>query len=368
MLVPLDNSLVTCSMFNTTLTYSIVGRMTKRRARPERKTQKPGRFRSADAESEPEPESSSITPPTGSLNPVMQEALGAIMARLDRMQEQINAQAAVPPKIDAQAAAAPTRQPSPTSDQDDEDSESEHDIAPPPTRKMRRAGTTACDSPAAFQEALQPLSSITGESDEETCAPTHTPHAPVSAFGSLVGDTVTLKLRAKIIANRFVELADLLPHSSHQKAEEFGFKANAGDNTGAFVHKQSLHNLPILQWVEAFDNFSAVYLDRAQTKLDSVFLAKSMMTYKRNIMNLKKMRYDWRAYDRNFRMDMEMQPIPWSANRHDLLIQYQPQPESTSQLFRGKYTGQNTESKPLGKGRNVQARQGKSIPVGYCLS
>ena len=40
------------------------------------------------------------------------------------------------------------------------------------------------------------------------------------------------------------------------------------------------------------------------------------MTYKRNIMNLKKMNYDWHAYDWHFRMDMEMQPIPWSANRH----------------------------------------------------
>ena len=102
-------------MFNTTLTYSIMGRMTKGRARPVRKTQKPGRFRSADAESEPEPEPSSSTPPTGSLDPVMQQALGAIMAHLDGMQEQIN----------AQAAAVPTRQPSPTRDQDNEDSESD---------------------------------------------------------------------------------------------------------------------------------------------------------------------------------------------------------------------------------------------------
>ena len=269
MLVPLNNSLVTCSVFNTTLTYSIMGRTTKGSARPVRKTWKPGRLRSADAESEPEPEFSSSIPPTGSLDPAMQEALGAIMARLDGMQEQINAQADAPPKIDVQAA-APTRQPSRTRDQDDEDSESDPNIAPPPVRKRRRAGTAACDSPAASQGALQPLSSITGESDEETCAPTHTPHVPVSAFGSLVGNTVTLKLRAKIMANQFVELADLLPHSSRQKAEEF----------------------------------AAVYLDWAQTKEDSVFLAKSMMTHKRNIMNLKKMNYDWHAYDRHFRMDM----------------------------------------------------------------
>ena len=193
----------------------------------------------------------------------MQQALAAIMACLDGMQEQINAQAAAPHKIDTQAAAAPIRQPSSTRDQDDDDSESDHDIAPPPSRKRRRAGTAARDSPVAFQGALEPLSSITGESDEETCAATQTPHALVSALGSLVGDKVTLKIRAKIMANRFVELADLLPHSSRQKAEEFAFNAKAGDNTGAFVRKQSLHNLPILQWVEAFDNFSTVYLDRA---------------------------------------------------------------------------------------------------------
>ena len=144
------------------------------------------------------------------------------MAWLDGIQKQNDAQAAVPSKIDAQAA-VPIRQPSSTRDQNDEDSESGHDILPP-SKKRCRAGTAVCDPTAASRGAHQPLASITGDIDEETSAPTHTPHAPVSVFGNLVDDTIIFKLRAKIMVNQFVELADLLPHSSRQKAEEYALR------------------------------------------------------------------------------------------------------------------------------------------------
>ena len=43
-----------------------------------------------------------------------------------------------------------------------------------------------------------------------------------------------IEIRTKIMANQFVQLADLLPYSIRKKSEEFAFKTSAADTSGAF--------------------------------------------------------------------------------------------------------------------------------------
>ena len=52
-----------------------------------------------------------------------------------------------------------------------------------------------------------------------------------------------IEIRTKIMANQFVQLADLLPYSIRKKSEEFAFKTSAADTSGAF-HLNCLQAVP----------------------------------------------------------------------------------------------------------------------------
>ena len=42
-----------------------------------------------------------------------------------------------------------------------------------------------------------------------------------------------------------------------------------------------------------------------------------------NIVNLRRLNYDWHKYDRHIRLDQTTKPVPWGTTRHNLLFQYQ---------------------------------------------
>ena len=112
----------------------------------------------------------------------------------------------------------------------------------------------------------QPLSSE-GESDNAQ-PPEYSfiPQTTTADFGNLVGQAVPVRNRAKILANQYVALADLLHQCSRQQVEEYFCWPDVNNGTGDYVRKRSVHNMPILQWVEAFNVFTVVYMGQAHSK------------------------------------------------------------------------------------------------------
>ena len=157
------------------------------------------------------------------------------------------------------------------------------------------------------------------DTDDEPPPPIHT------NFGHRVGETVTHKLKCKILANRFVVLYDLLPQYGLQRSEEPHHKSPARPKHAKY--------LTIFQWLEAFDIYSSVYLKGASTRKEAITLNRDLLTYKRNILSLRQQNYNWQDLDRHFRREQEVKPVAWSTVRQDLLLQYQ-RPASQSSNFR----------------------------------
>ena len=125
----------------------------------------------------------------------------------------------------------------------------------PPQARKRSARHSPSPEPSTSHQSL----SFEGESENAQTEYTFIPQTVIADFGSLVGEAVSAKVRAKILANQYVNLAELLSQYSRQQAEEYLFCPDANNGTGGHVQKQAIHNLPILQWVEAFDVFTAVF-------------------------------------------------------------------------------------------------------------
>ena len=185
--------------------------------RVSRQVNRPVRYCYSEAEDTTQPtvRAPSPEPPA----PNMEATLGAIMSRLDDMQRQIN---------ENKPASGPSHP--------EEDSV---DMSPPRARKR-----PARRSPSREPSTSHQLLSIEGESD--------TPQSPeytfilqttTADFGSLVGVAVSARVRAKILANQYVDLAELLPQYSRQQGEEYLFRPDANNGTGGFVRSLCVSNV-----------------------------------------------------------------------------------------------------------------------------
>ena len=367
------------------------------RGRTSRQTKRPLRYRDAEAEVEVPTQPTARDPSPEPTTPAMEATLGAIMSRLDDMQRQINESkslvATSPPRArKRQARRSPSPVPGPSHHEVDcvatspprarkrsarrspspvpGPSHYEVDSAAtsPPRARKRSARRSPSPEPSTSHQPL----SFEGESDNTQTEYTFIPQTATADFGSLVGEAVSAKVRAKILANQYVDLAELLPQYSRQQAEEYLCRPDANNGTGGYVRKQAIHNLPILQWVEAFDVFTAVYLGRAQSKEELASLTLGLLTYKRNIMNIKKQNYDWHSYDRQFRIEMEHRPISWAATRHDLLLQYRLQndrsPRGGNHSFRGRNNGPASSGPKQTSQGSLKTTEGHTLPLGHCLA
>ena len=177
-------------------------------------------------------------------------------------------------------------------------SSSEDSCSPPPDRtktshrKLRKLQT----------EGESPLSD--SDRDDNTDSDSILETTPDPAFGAMIGDSVQPSTRKKILANNFVELSDLLPRYSFNHPDEFILKQKDSSSGATFVRNKKKTLLPFNLWCEAFDIYSAVYVERAISTSQAIFISKGLLTYKRNISNLKKIGHDWQSYDRHFRRDM----------------------------------------------------------------
>ena len=108
-------------------------------------------------------------------------------------------------------------------------------------------------------------------------------------FGSIIGSSVNTKLRQKIISDKFVEMSDLLPQYYMQDSEEYvmQFKTKA-----TFVKNKPRKTLNFNQWIEAFDIYTSIYIERATSVHDSTKILRALLTYRKELTNMKKLQYN----------------------------------------------------------------------------
>ena len=199
---------------------------------------------------------------------------------------------------------------------------------------------------------------------------------PSISFGSISGSNVQEKLRKKILANKFIEMSELMPHyKSQPSSDEYTLKSSK-DNSPKWYKSRPKHDINIGQWFSAYNIFMAIYVERARTRGTMLKLLRSMLTYAQTIASLRRKNYDWAAYDRHFRSDRETSKESWATIRQDLLMQYKNeagQSRSYTSSRREQQPFRSSPSKSFGQAgrtgkKQPQSGDGNRVPFGYCFA
>jgi len=236
--------------------------------------------------------------------------------------------------------------------------------SPPRKRKIRRRSPTPDASAGeTTEEDVSGSDSDTSNSDTDY----EEYDKPMITFGTIVGQSVKDKLRQKILNNKYLEMAELLPNfKSNNKQDDSVTLKQDKNNAPRWVKSRPRCDINFGQWCEAFATFTSIHMERAKTRRAMLKLTRSLLTYQRKITALKKKNYDWAAYDRHFRSERETTKDSWATTRQDLLTMYQP---STQEHFRSQRanSGPQQRNQHQSKKRN-QTRDGIHIPAGYCIA
>lgn len=214
--------------------------------------------------------------------------------------------------------------------------------------------------------------SRSGTTRSRSCSPPGTMPSytrPIHSFGSLVGEGVDSKLRAKIIDGAFIELGELLP-DYRQRMPEDEYAIVQGAENAKLVKRSPKHQLNFTEWLEAFETYSMVLIESARSRNRIIHLVRTLTTYKRMLIELRRLGYDWLAYDRHFRLDLSKLNYSWATVRQDLLMLYQRHASSQYSFRPQRQTsnahGRSQATATPAKGLNT--KDGCTIPFGYCIA
>ena len=196
---------------------------------------------------------------------------------------------------------------------------------------------------------------VSDESDDE-------PKQPTTMYGHRVGETVSYKLKTKIMANRYIQFSDLLPQHGIRRSDTDEYHLTMKHRAISFVKNRPVRNLTIFQWMESFDIFTSIYISNAPTKSKCVKLTADLLTYKRNILSYRQQGYNWQDLDRHYRQEQEIKPIAWSTVRQDLLFQYINQSAESTPNFRFKPIAKHSQQK------QIRTADGTPLLVGFCAA
>jgi len=207
------------------------------------------------------------------------------------------------------------------------------------SHKRRRARSRSPSS--SPDDSSSSSSSSSGEDSDFAYTPAG------ASFGPVVGDTVTDKLKRKILNNTFIELGDLLPKCTNETDEML---AVTSDHQLKLKKKHNT-SISFTDWSEAFDIFTSIYVTIATSRSQAIALIKEMFSFKKIVRNLMRQGYNWAEYDRHFRKDRESVPCSWASVRYDLMTQYAPS-LTRPQSMPG--AGQSAQRPPV-------------VPLGFCI-
>ena len=200
------------------------------------------------------------------------------------------------------------------------------------------------------------------DSDSDSCSDDEFENfdKPQTSFGSMVDNLVTKKLRNKILSNRFVEMAELLPGFQTKLSNEYVMKPGRHNNAKLLKCRPRYH-ISFNQWSKGFDVYMSVYVDKAYSVSGLQKLVKSMLTYRKGVTNLHELGHDWQGYDRHYPTERENNPVSWSTVRPDLQLKYH-RVNTTKQSFRPNPSSKSHPNKTL------RTLDGNTIPYGHCMA
>ena len=140
----------------------------------------------------------------------------------------------------------------------------------------------------------------------------------------MIDDAITSKTVRKILANKFVELSDLLPDLEKPSEEKYTMSVSERSRGAVFTRKRDRRNLRFDEWLQAFNIFAIIYQRRAKTVVEAQEMSRELMTYSRNITELRSKGYKWQAFDRAFRRRQVKQMRSWAHLPQGLMLQFQP--------------------------------------------
>ena len=217
------------------------------------------------------------------------------------------------------------KSPEPTDASDSDTVSDKHD--PKPARKKRKRSKSskqkkikrATSESSDTEESSGKSSSDSGNEDDNDLPSEEEGTQSRPSFGYKIGETVSKKLRKKILNHQFVELIELLPQAESSKSLVL---TTSDSNSVKLARRTTTKHITLDQWNEAFIIYMATYVDSAKTAKEKGALIKEMLTYYRDINTMAKKHYMWRDYDRTFRKDRaaHRHPATFDTIRHDLML------------------------------------------------
>ena len=191
-----------------------------------------------------------------------------------------------------------------------------------------------------------------------------------NSFGLLVGQHISQTLRQKIVADKYVDMHDLLPENTKAEQHLVLTSSLAGDNLKLLKDSKDV-KISILQWNQAFVHYMAIYYTTVAPNLQgNLFL--EMLTYQRDINTLATQDLPWWRYDSQFRRDRSVNPLLFSfvTLRHDLIATLAAS-RRNNQSFRDSFRQNKFSSndrKFNHKSRSAAQTDGRaSVPRGFCF-
>ena len=162
---------------------------------------------------------------------------------------------------------------------------------------------------------------------------------PATSFGGKVGENIPRSILKKIRKNQFIEMHELLLNYNNDD-EQYSLQLDR-NNLTKFVKNSKPSALNFTQWCEAYDIFTAGYIEQhpQNSPKRTVERTKDLLTYKRNLSSYMKQGNNWLGYDRHFRKDLEAQNVSWATIRFDLIMQYTTYPARRFPEKINKHTG-----------------------------
>ena len=203
-------------------------------------------------------------------------------------------------------------------------SNNNHDIVP----VVEESDSRAVDAVQGSVSAV--LESISGELPVVPLVRDNVNDKPGSVFVSSsipLGTRVPAKIKAKILANEYVDFGSLLTNSiNDNKGYHLCFNEASKDSTSGLstitlepkVKNKFIQNIDV--WTSAFQVFVAIYTEKFSSE------APGLMKYGDTIRDLASRGFNWRFYDESFRYLRQGDPqtFPWGSIHSELWIRSQP--------------------------------------------
>lgn len=175
------------------------------------------------------------------------------------------------------------------------------------------------------------------------------------SFLDNVGSTVPQKIKEKIWAGKFIDLATLLKPEREAINELESGDLRIKNHKLVLEHTKNRSYLDIEDWTSAFIIFMSVMLEKFRTR------AQELLKYMRDIRLASKRsnRFGWGAYDEQYRLRKERDPhSSWGVINHEYWLLYvNSQGQGRNEYHTYSYPKSYPQNQSFGQNHTVNSSQ-----------